>query len=165
MAATGVNLNWTNVSYQPTGASPILIKRVTNCAFNLGGNVITFSGDTNLYDVVAAVGVNKPTASITTADIGTIMCMTPGQYGVLSATIQDAYNQNYFSACAPTVQIPGGPPGANGGVGGGVVFQMSQAVVNDPQSSGAHAAFGTATVTFLGVTTDGLTPPITITRV
>ena len=132
-----MNLNWTAVQHGSTA-----ITTVTNAAFNLGGNLIQFSGDTNIFNVVAAVGVNTPTASVTAADVGTLMGLTPGTSGSLTATLNDAKLA----------------------VGGAVVFTMANATVQDSQMSAAHAAFATATTNWVGVSSDGATPPISFTR-
>lgn len=138
MAATKVQLNWSSVQFAAT-----TITRVTNATFTFGGNILLFSGDANIYDVVGAVGVNKPAATVTSADIGTLSSFQIGAQGTLAAQLNDALQQT----------------------GGAVVFTMTNAIVSDIPSSAAHAAFGTGTISFVAVSTDGVTPPLTIGRV
>jgi hypothetical protein len=134
---TGVNLNWSSVTFTATA-----ITRVTNCSFDEGGNIIYFSGDANIYNVVSAVAVNAPTASITTGDVGNAFnAFTVGAIGSLVASLNDA----------------------RGATGGGVTFTMN-AVYHTTTGSGAHAAFASATLNFGAVSTDGVTNPLAISR-
>jgi hypothetical protein len=133
-----VQLNWSNVTY-----NSIQVTRITSGSFNLGGNVIFFSGDANIYNVVAGIGVNAPTASFTTADIGSIWANFPvGTNATLIAQLNDANNIT----------------------SGGVEFTVTQAIYLDTQSSAQHAQFGSGTMNFGTLSPDGLTNPVTISR-
>lgn len=138
MAVTKVQANWANVSFNNT-----TITRVTACSFSQGGSLVGFGGDTDLYKTVQASLTSEPTASVTSADTGTIMSIASGTQGALTATHKDARNQ----------------------VNGSVVYTFSGAVAENAQTSGAYAQFGTATITFKCVSSDGVTNPLSITYV
>ena len=57
------------------------ITRVTNASVGQGGNLIKFKGDTDQYPTIIAIVDQEPHASITTADVGTMMGFTPGTVG------------------------------------------------------------------------------------
>lgn len=132
-----LQVNWASVSF---GATPIT--RITSGGFNVGGNLIMFSGDTNIFNICAAIGVNTPSASFTSGDVGTIMGLSVGAQATLSATAKDAL----------------------GNSGGDVVFSMANATVQDPNMTGSHASYMSTSVTFAGVSADGVTSPISFTR-
>jgi hypothetical protein len=137
MAGTGTQINWANVVF---GTTPI--KRVTNAMFGMGGSVIKFKGDVDVYpSVVAAVDI-EPHASVTTGDPGTMMTFTPGQDATLAATMKDA----------------------KGTVGGDVIFTLTHAVFENADTQGQHAQFGSVTGTWQAYTPDGITPPLSIAR-
>ena len=85
MSATKANINWTSVSFNSTN-----ITRVTNASVGQGGNLIKFKGDTDLYPTIIAMVDQEPHASITTADVGTMMGFTPGTVSTLDMTLNDA---------------------------------------------------------------------------
>src|SRR5437588_3568276 len=85
MAATGLQLNWTSVAFASTNLS-----RVTSVMFSQGGELIEFSGDNNRYPVVIANNINRPRCSITSGDVATLMNITPGTSGTITATQADA---------------------------------------------------------------------------
>lgn len=136
MAATGVQLNWSSVSYASTP-----ITKVTGGGFDEGINLVMFSGDANTYDIVAAVGVNKPTATFTTGDIGLALTLPSGS-GTLIATLNDA----------------------KGASAGAINFTMANAYLSGNSSTAQHATIGSATLNWIAVSTDGTTNPISFTR-
>jgi hypothetical protein len=143
MSISRVQANWASVSFFPTGASSIPLTRITTGSFDQGGNLSKFKADVDLYTSLVAVLDVEPTASFTSADVGTFFGITPGSDGVLTATLNDA----------KLVSL------------GGVVFTCSHAVFGSAQASAAHAAFATVTGTWDMYAPDGQTPPITISRV
>jgi hypothetical protein len=137
MAGTAAQINWTAVQFLTQS-----IKRVTNAMFSLGGSLITFKGDTDLYPSVIAAVTLEPRASITTGDPATMMGFAAGADGTLTATMKDA----------------------KGVAGGDVVFTMTHAVFENADTTGAHAQFGTVTGTFRSYAPDGQTPPLAFSR-
>jgi hypothetical protein len=138
MSATKANINWTSVSFDST-----TITRVTNASFGQGGNLIKFKGDTDQYPTIIAAIDQEPHASITTADIGTVMStFTPGLTSTLVAYLNDAKGQS----------------------GGGVIFTLSNAVFENADAQAQHAQFGSVTGTWQAYSSDGATAPLAITR-
>jgi len=137
MAGTALQLNWTNVQFATTA-----LTRVTSVSFSQGGELIEFAGDNNRYPVVIANNINRPRCSITSGDVATLMGITPGTSGTISATQADAL----------------------GASGGGIVWAMASAVHQNTDESGQWGHFATATATFRAYATDGATNPLSFTR-
>jgi hypothetical protein len=138
MSISKAQINWTAVEF---GAVPIT--RITTASFGQGGSLVQFKGDTDLYPSIIANVTNDPHASITTADVGTMMGFLSGTSGTLTAQLNDA------KAVAD----------------GAVVFTMSNAVFENADTQAAHAQFGSVTGTWQAYASDGLTNPVVITRV
>jgi hypothetical protein len=137
MAISKAQINWTGVAHGSTG-----ITRVTSAMFGQGGSLIKFKGDTDIYPSIIAAVTIEPHASITTADIGTLMGIGPGTVATLSATLSDALKVS----------------------GGAVVFAMANAVMENVDSTGEHAQFANAIGTFQAGATDGVTNPLSLSR-
>lgn len=137
MAATKVQANWSTVSH-----NSVSITKVTNATFNQGGTLAAFNADTDHYPTLIVNLMSKPTASVTTADAGTVMGIAPGTTGSLVATHKDSKLASL----------------------GDIVYTLANAVAENVQSSGAHAQFGTATITFQAYSSDGITNPLSFTR-
>ncbi len=137
MSATKAQINWTGVEFAST-----VITRVTSAMFGQGSSLIKFKGDTDLYPTIIANVDNEPHASITTADVGTLMGITPGTTATLSATLNDA----------------------KGASGGAVVFALANAVFENADTQGQHAHFATVTGTWRAYSSDGSTNPLSFTR-
>jgi hypothetical protein len=142
MSATKAQLNWTSVSFTPTGGSATAITRVTAGTFGQGGQLVKFKGDTDLYPTVIAAPTTEPHASFTTADVGTMMGFAPGTTGALAATLNDA----------------------KGAVGGAVVFALANAVFENADTSGRHGQFASVIGTWQAFSSDGVTNPLSFTR-
>jgi hypothetical protein len=136
--ATKAQINWTAVSHGSTN-----LTRVTNAVFGQGGSLIKFKGDTDLYATIIANVDNEPHASVTTADVGTMMGIAPGTSATLNATLNDA----------------------KGVTGGAVVFALANAVFENADTHAQHAQFATVTGTWQAFSTDGSTNPLSFTRV
>jgi hypothetical protein len=137
MAATRAQLNWASVSF---GSTPIT--RVTTGSFSQGGKLLKFSGDSDVFTTIIANVSNEPSASITTADVGTIMGIAPGSTNTLSATLNDA----------------------KGATGGAVVFTLINAVFENADTTAAHAQLGSVTGTWQAFSSDGVTSPLSFAR-
>lgn len=137
MAATRAQLNWANVSFGSTS-----ITRVTNGSFSQGGKLLKFSGDTDVFTTIIANVSNEPSASFTTADVGTIMGIAPGTTNTLSATLNDA----------------------KGATGGAVVFTLINAVFENADTTAAHAQLGSVIGTWQAYSSDGVTSPLSFAR-
>jgi hypothetical protein len=137
MSATKANINWTSVAFNSTS-----ITRVTNASIGQGGSLIKFKGDTDLYPTIIANVDNEPHASITTADVGTMMGFVPGTAATLTASLNDAKEAS----------------------GGGVAFTLINATFENADTQAQHAQFGSVTGTWQAYSTDGSTPPLSFTR-
>jgi hypothetical protein len=137
------NINWTACSYTPVSASIINLTRISNGSFNYGGKLIKFSGDTDQYPTIIATPLQDPSASFTSADVGTFFGIVPNTVGVLAATLNDARSAS----------------------GGAVVFSMANAVFENSSFTAAHAQFASITATWQAYSSDGVTPPLSFTRI
>jgi hypothetical protein len=137
MAATKAQINWTAVNFNST-----TITMVTSGGFGMGGKLLKFKGDTDVYSTVIANVENAPHATFTTADVGTMMGFVPGTTSTLTATLNDA----------------------KGATGGAVVFSMINAVFENADTQAAHAQFGSVTGTWQAFSSDGVTNPLSFTR-
>ena len=138
MSVTKAQVNRGYVTFGST-----MITRVTTGGFGQGGKLLKFKGDTDLYSTIIANVNNEPNATFTTADVGTVMGIAPGTTNTLSATLNDA----------------------KGATGGAVVFTMINSVFENADTSAQHAQFGTVTGTWQAFSTDGVTNPLSFTRV
>jgi hypothetical protein len=139
MSATKANINWTSVSF-----NSVTLTRVTNASFGQGGQLIKFKGDVDQYPTIIVAVDQEPHASVTTADVGTVMSsFTPGLTSTLAATLEDAKGQS----------------------GGAVVFTLSNAMFENADAQAQHAQFGSVTGTWQAFSSDGMTSPLAITRV
>jgi hypothetical protein len=137
MAATKLQANWSAVSHGTTS-----ITRVSQVSFSQGGALATFAADGDHYPTVVVSLMNKPRASITSADTAALMGVAPGTTATLSATHKDA----------------------KGATGGDILYVMANAVVENVETAGAHSQFGTASMTLLAYSSDGTTNPLSFTR-
>jgi hypothetical protein len=138
MAATKAQINWTAVQN-----GSVAITRITTGGFGQGGKLLRFKGDTDMYSTIIANVNNEPNASFTTADVGTMMGFVPGTTTTLTATLNDAKAAS----------------------GGSVVFTMINAVFENADTTAQHAQFGTVTGTWQAYSSDGVTNPLSFTRV
>ena len=136
MAATDLQVNWVDVEFASTP-----INRVSNVTITPGGQILTYSGDNDRFPVVAVNASNQPRASVTSGNVAAIMALVPGTAGTFTATHKDARGQEL----------------------GDIVFALL-CVVENTDMGGQHAQFGQATASFLGVSADGQTNPLSFTR-
>jgi hypothetical protein len=134
---TGAQINWGSVEY---GTHPI--KRVTSGGFSLGGQLIRFNGDTDRYTSIIANVNNEPSATFTTADVGSLMTIPTAGSATLAATLLDAL----------------------AATGGDVIFSLVNAVYETADAQAQHAQFGTVTASWQGYASDGQTNPLSISR-
>lgn len=138
MAATGINLNWSSVEFASTTYT-----KVTGGNKDAGGGLIFFLGDMNIYPIVAAISESHPTMTFTLGDVGSAELLEIGTTGSLVATLADAKGQT----------------------GGGVTFTCTSATVGNVQTQAQHGQFASSTITWAGVSSDGLTNPFVVSRV
>jgi hypothetical protein len=132
---TKLNVNWSGVSFASTA-----ITKVTNGSFGMGGTLLKFKGDTNVYSTVICSTDIEPHCSFTTGDIATMTGFVPGTAGSLAATLNDALGVS----------------------AGNIAFTTSNAVFENADASAAHAQYGTVTGTWQLYSSDGVTNPLSI---
>ena len=137
MAATKLQANWTAVSHGTTS-----ITRVTQVSFSQGGSLASFSADGDHYPTVIVNLLNKPQATVKSSDAAALMGLGPGTTGTFSATHKDARNA----------------------AGGDILYVMANAVVENVEASGSHGQFGSAQLSLLAYSSDGVTNPLSFTR-
>ena len=86
--------------------------------------------------------MNKPTASITSGDIATLMGIASGTVASLTATHKDAAKA----------------------VGGDILYTLANAVAENVTGNGPFSQYGSATITFRAFSNDGSTNPLSFTR-
>lgn len=138
MAATGLQMNWVDVSH---GA--INLDRVDSVSFDLGGQLLPYAGDNDHYNSVVVNSMNAPTASVTVSNPAVLIGIAPGTDATLTATHKDAA----------------------GATAGDIIYVLVHAVSPGGSTSGGHAAYGTATMQFQAYSPDGQTNPLSFTRV
>lgn len=137
MAATKLQANWTAVSFGTTS-----IHRVSQATFTQGGSLAAYSADGDRFPTVVVNTLSKPRATVTSGDAAALMAIAPGTEGTFSATHKDA----------------------RGEVGGDILYVLSNAVAENAETSGSHGQFGSATLSLLAFSSDGITNPLSFTR-
>lgn len=139
MPATKRQVNWTAVSFTPSGGSPIPITGVTDVQVEGGGSLLKFSGDADRYNTTIVHDFSEPMVTITTADLVALNALPIGTVGSFTATHLDAKNLN----------------GA-----GAITHAVALAIVEDNTGGGAHRKFGEGKLKLNCVSPDGSTHPI-----
>lgn len=137
MAATKLQANWSGVALGATSFT-----KVTAVTFSQGGSLQMFAGDVDRYDTVAVNLMNKPTASVTSGDVATLMGVAPGTTGSFTATHKDAKLAS----------------------GGDILYTLSNAVAENATANGPFGNFGSATLSLKAFSSDGTTNPLAFTR-
>jgi hypothetical protein len=144
MTATKRFMNWTGVSFTPTGGSSTLITGVTSLTIDSGGTLSRFSGDGDRYYTTVVNDFNEPVITIQSADLAAIRTNPTGTVGTFSATHNDA---------------------KNGAGSGAVTYTLTNAVIATNPIQGAHRQFGQGTLTITAFSADGVTNPLSTTIV
>ena len=140
--ATKRNLNWTAVTFTPTAGSALTLTGVTQIQAPMGGEILKFEGDNDLYPSLKVSAGGDPKMVITTADQVDLVSLPIGTVGAFTATHRDAVN----------------------GTGAGVcVYAIANAIVEDNTLGGSHKQFGMGQITIGGWSADGVTNPVAIT--
>jgi ribosomal protein L2 len=142
MSATKRYMNWTAVSFTPTGGSQTAITGVTSIAIDSGGTLARFSGDGDRYSTTVVNDHNEPVVTIHSADLAAIRANAVGVVGTFAATHNDARN------------------GANAGA---ITYTLTNAVIANCPLQGAHRQFGQGTLTITAFSSDGITNPLSTT--
>lgn len=138
MAATNRQLNWIDVSH---GSSALT--GITNVTFDQGAQVQTLSADDDRFETLAVLTKSKPMATVEMVDPAAAMAISGGTAADFTATHKDA----------------------KGATGGDIIYVLANAVAESAKTSGQHGSFGTASLSFVGISADGQTNPLSFTRV
>lgn len=137
MPATRLQANWTAVSFGDAA-----ITRVSQVTFTQGGSLAAYAADGDHFPTVVVNLMNRPRATVTTSDPAAVMSIGPGTTGTFSATHKDA----------------------KGEVGGDILYVLANAVAENAETSGSHGQFGSATLSLMAFSSDGVTNPLSFTR-
>lgn len=137
MAATKLQANWTAVSFGSAA-----ISRVSQVTFTQGGSLAAYAADGDRFPTVVVNTLSKPRATVASGDAAALMAVAPGTTATFSATHKDA----------------------KGEVGGDILYVLANAVAENAETSGAHGQFGTATLSMMAYSSDGITNPLSFTR-
>ncbi len=143
MPATKLQLNWTAVGFTPTAGVLTTIAHVQNVHIDPGGELLPYSGGLDRFPTVIVNAYNNPSATVESGDIATMQGFSPGTVGIFTATHSDAELA----------------------AGGAIVYTLSNAIVKNNPSSGAHRQYGSGSLSFLAYSSDGVTNPLAFTRV
>lgn len=142
MAATKRFMNWTGVSFTPTGGSSTAITGVTSISIEPGGSLAKFAGDGDRYYTTVVNDMNEPVVTVHAADLAAIRSNPAGTIGTFVATHNDARN--------------GTGPGA-------ITYTLTNAVIANAPVQGAHRQFGYGTLVLTAFSPDGVTNPLSTT--
>jgi hypothetical protein len=142
MSATKRSMNWTSVSFTPTGGTASVITGVSAITIDAGSTLNKFAGDGDRYYTTVVNDMNDPTVTVHAADLASIRANPPGTVGTFTATLNDA---------------------RNGTGSGSIVYTLANAVVSNSVVAGAHRAFGQGTLTLSAFSSDGVTNPLSTT--
>lgn len=132
-------MNWSGVSFTPSGGQTLAITGVTEIEIENKGNLVKFSGDGDRYYTTVVNDVMDPTITIHTADLMVLRTIATGTLGTFVATLNDARN----------------------GTGtGSITFSLTNAVVASTHVHGTHRQFGQGKLVISSFSTDGVTNPL-----
>jgi uncharacterized protein RhaS with RHS repeats len=136
-------MNWSAVGFTPSGGSLTAIVKVQEVQVDPGGSLIDYQGDGDRFPTTVVNAMNNPKATVRTGDIATILGFVPGTVGIFTGTHNDA----------------------KGASGGAIVYVMINSVVENSSNGGAHAQYGEGTLSMRAFSSDGVTNPLSFTRV
>ncbi len=139
MPATKRFMNWSGVSFTPSGGQATPITGVTAVEIDAGGSLAKFAGDGDRYHTTIVNDHNDPTVTVHSADLAAVRANPVGTVGIFTATHQDARN--------------GSGPGA-------ITYTLANAVIASNPIRGGHRKFGEGVLTLTAYSTDGITNPL-----
>lgn len=140
---TGLFMNWSGVTFTPTGGTAINILRVTSVKYNNDSEQERFKGDIARFNQAIAVVNNSRMVDVTTGDVGAAAVLVTGTKGSLAAQFLDLENGIIST-------------------GGGLSLTLSPCKLIKNPFEGDHAKYGTTTLSFEGYAIDGVTDPLVI---
>lgn len=138
---SGRYVNWSGVSFTPSGGTATPITRVRSVSVNPRPKVLTGSADADLYPTTKRVIYADPSVEVETEDISITSVLSVGTRGSFTATLLDAVNADGTGAITVT---------------------LTGAIIVDGPWSDQHQAFGSVRIPMEAETADGVTPPLSI---
>lgn len=145
LAPTNVYMNWSSVTFTPTGGSLIAIGEVADVKLGRKSQTVTWEAGTDRGPRLKARAGRMRTVTLSGADIFKFLSTVPSETeGTLVAVLNDMKNQA-------------------GGVGSGqVTVTLANCSVDDLSASGKHSSIAQGELTFSAVWSDGQTDPLTV---
>ena len=137
MAATKLQMGWVGVQH---GTTPIT--NVDNVQFSIDATQVPYSGDNSRWPTVVVNSTNSLSITLTVSDEAVLLGIGTGAVATFTATHKDAKLAT----------------------GGDIVFTCINAVTGQVTAGGAHGALGSAQMTLMAFSADGVTNPLSFTR-
>jgi hypothetical protein len=137
MAATKLQMGWTAVQHGST-----TITNVDNVQFSVDATLTPYSGDNSRWPTVVVNSMNGLSITLTVSDEAALLGIGTGAVGTFTATHKDAKLAT----------------------GGDIIFTCVNTVTGQVTAGGAHAAYGSAQMTMMAYSADGVTNPLSFTR-
>lgn len=142
MAATNLFMNWSSVSFTPTGGSALTIEEVTDVDFGFGSSLQDWYADAATFPKLSLSKELKRTAKVTTGRVAKLLTIPINTPGTFRATLDDAVN----------------------GIGTGAIsFVLGPCILSDSPFKGTVNRYATGDLTFSAYAPDGITDPLTAT--
>lgn len=136
-------LNWDPVTWNNT-----TIGSISNVSIDPGAQVQTLSAGNDRFPTLAVNTMNRPKVSVESSDTAALMGLVPGTSATFTARHRSANSS----------------PSNTNNQNGDITYTMVNAVVENPQTGGGHNSWGTASVTLVGLSSDGYTNPLSFVK-
>ena len=139
MAASGLYVNWSPVTFTPSGGTLLTLIEIMGVDVTRGGKIINFFGDARRFARGKKMVENERGAKVHTGNIGQVAGIEEGTVGTLVATLQDM----------------------NNGTGtGAITFTLLNAVLKSNPFNGKNNAFAEGTLEFESYADSSDTDPL-----
>jgi hypothetical protein len=142
MAASGRQLNWTNVAFTPEGGTAIPLLGVTSVTIDHQGKSIAGAGDGDTGPSSRNLTDEDPLITIELERIMTLSGLALGTRGTFTATHMDA---------------------DNGAGAGALIYAVAHCMVRNVSKVGRFRTYGTGTLVIETWSPDGRTSPVSTT--
>ena len=134
------NVNFAAVTFAIVGGATITLTGVVDIKRSVGGKLLKFKGDNDLFDTTIVPDGGEPSVVVTTADLVDLLSLPMGTTGSFSYTHLDARNRTVGGA-------------------GSITYTAALAIVEDVSDGGTHAQFGMGQIKILGISDNGQDNP------
>lgn len=143
MSATGLQINWSSVTYTRSNNAATTITKVDGISLGTNNQWVNYKGGTDVYNTTKALVASDPKFTVKTSNIGVAIGLVGATGGTFTATHNDAL----------------------GASGGGITYTLANATVEDATPDGNHAQYGSCVLMVTAVSSDGQTNPLSYVRV